>query len=107
MLTGENVAWILLAGAFEWRSICLMLTAACSGIRKRTTPTDFRSSLLDPDGNRNIIEQGSYGWCGAPSMRYGFICPAKLRDVERVITPVNEKPPGLGRFGWGKESKTK
>jgi hypothetical protein len=27
MLTGENVAWVFLAGAFEWRSIRSMFDA--------------------------------------------------------------------------------
>jgi len=40
MLTGENVAWVLLAGAIDWRSIRLMLTAMCVGVRKHSTPAD-------------------------------------------------------------------
>jgi hypothetical protein len=42
MLTGENVAWVLLAGAFEWCSIRLMLTATyvepeSAGLRPTTS----------------------------------------------------------------------
>src|SRR5579864_2966394 len=64
MLTGGNVAWILLAVADGWRS----MFDRCW--RQRAAQTESAGlPLNDPDSNRNIIEQGGHGWCGAPSMK--------------------------------------
>jgi hypothetical protein len=47
--------------------------AVVSVARKaRLRPAVFGESRLDPDGNRNIIDQGESRWCGAPFMHISF-----------------------------------